>query len=408
LSRGALAALAALVIALSCAGSAPASNHESRLTWAVHITLAARWLDPGETESAITPFLVLYALHDALVKPMPGGVMTPSLAESWTASADGRTYDFLLRPNLRFHNGDPLTAEDVKFSFERYKGGARVIEGRVREVQVVDTACALHSEGAWPDHDVLGRPPPAPDGWCRNQAWEAYKKPGRGGALSLRDFTRVSSWCGGWAAAAEAPHGQAPGAESMPEETTRAAARRQVDLAYWFTGSVADEMKRTPGLRLVPVRTNTVFFLDFVEQWDPKSPWADQRVRLAASLAVDRAAINQAEFLGFGGLTGTVVPRAMEFAAPIEAHKHDPKRARELLAEAGHPNGFDAGELAAAPPYTTAGEAIVNDLAKVGIRMRPRSMERAAYLSAWRDKKLKGCSAASVRRAMRPRVSRRS
>ena len=124
LSRGASAALAWLLVTSWCAGSAVASNDETRLTWAVHITLAARWLDPGETEAAITPFLVLYALHDALVKPMPGGVMTPSLAESWTASTDGRTYDFLLRPNLRFHNGDPLTAEDVKFSFERYKGGS--------------------------------------------------------------------------------------------------------------------------------------------------------------------------------------------------------------------------------------------------------------------------------------------
>jgi peptide/nickel transport system substrate-binding protein len=80
----------------------------------------------------------------------------------------------------------------------------------------------------------------------------------------------------------------------------------------------------------------------------------------------------------------------MEFSAPIEPHPFDPKRAKELLAQAGHPNGFDAGELVAAPPYTTAGEAIVNDLAKIGIRMRLKSMERAAYLSAWRDKKMKG------------------
>src|SRR6185295_12175126 len=86
LSRGAYAVLAALLIALSCVGSAPAADPEARLTWAVHITLAARWLDPGETEAAITPFLVLYALHDALVKPMPGGLTTPSLAESWTAA----------------------------------------------------------------------------------------------------------------------------------------------------------------------------------------------------------------------------------------------------------------------------------------------------------------------------------
>ena len=94
------------------------------MTWGVHVTLAARWLDPSDTEAFITPFLVLYALHDALVKPMPAGDNTPSLAESWTLSKDGLTYEFVLRKGVKFHNGDPVTAEDVKFSFERYHGAA--------------------------------------------------------------------------------------------------------------------------------------------------------------------------------------------------------------------------------------------------------------------------------------------
>src|SRR5436309_13032885 len=88
---------------------------DGQMTWAVHVTLAPRWLDPGDTESAITPFLVLYALHDALVKPMPAGQSTPSLAESWTMSPDGLTYEFLLRNGVTFHNGEPVTAADVKF-----------------------------------------------------------------------------------------------------------------------------------------------------------------------------------------------------------------------------------------------------------------------------------------------------
>src|SRR5438477_183387 len=111
-------ALALLALSPAAAAAAP----EGQMVWAVHVTLAPRWLDPGDTESAITPFLVLYALHDALVKPMPAGQSTPSLAESWTMSPDWKTYDFVLRP-ARFHNGDPVTAEDVKFSYERYKGG---------------------------------------------------------------------------------------------------------------------------------------------------------------------------------------------------------------------------------------------------------------------------------------------
>ena len=72
----------------------------------------------------LTPFMVLYALHDGLAKPMPGNAMAPSLAESWTASKDGLSYTFALRRGVRFHNGQPVTAEDVKFSFERYRGSS--------------------------------------------------------------------------------------------------------------------------------------------------------------------------------------------------------------------------------------------------------------------------------------------
>src|SRR6516162_6674269 len=74
------------------------------MTWGVHVTMAARWLDPSDTEAFITPFLVLYALHDALVKPMPAGDNTPSLAESWTQSKDGLEYEFVLRKGTKFHN----------------------------------------------------------------------------------------------------------------------------------------------------------------------------------------------------------------------------------------------------------------------------------------------------------------
>ena len=109
------------------------------MTWGVHVTLATRWLDPSDTEAFITPFMVLYAIHDALVKPMPAGDNTPSLAESWTVSKDGRTYEFVLRRGVKFHNGDPVTADDVKFSFDRYHGAAAtLLKDRVREVQIVD------------------------------------------------------------------------------------------------------------------------------------------------------------------------------------------------------------------------------------------------------------------------------
>src|SRR5881398_1444081 len=127
------------------------------MVWAAHVTLAPRWLDPGETESAITPFKVLYAIHDALVKPMPTGQTTPSLAESWSASPDGTSYTFVLRQNAKFHNGEPVTSEDVKFSFERYKGGAaKLLKERVAAVEIVDPhRVRFHLKGLARFHDVL-------------------------------------------------------------------------------------------------------------------------------------------------------------------------------------------------------------------------------------------------------------
>ncbi len=110
---------------------------EGEMRWAIYVTLAPQWLDPAEVLGQITPFWVLYAMHDALVKPMPGNLMTPSLAESWTVSPDQRAYEFKLREGLKFHNGDPFTAEDVKFSFHRTKG-TKILKDKVREITVVD------------------------------------------------------------------------------------------------------------------------------------------------------------------------------------------------------------------------------------------------------------------------------
>src|SRR5919205_2000254 len=102
----------------SQAQSAPSGE----LVYAMHVTLSPSWFDPAETPAQITPFGILYALHDAVVRPLPGARMAPALAASWSESPDGLTYEFKLRPGLQFHNGDPCTAEDVQYSFNRYKG----------------------------------------------------------------------------------------------------------------------------------------------------------------------------------------------------------------------------------------------------------------------------------------------
>ena len=194
-----LLTLAFLLLAWACPlDAAP----EGTVTWGVHFTLAARWLDPGETEGVITPFMVLYALHDALVKPMPGGLTTPSLAESWTMSKDGLTCEFVLRKNAKFHNGEPVTAEDVKFSFERYRGSsATLLKEKVREVEVVSPGrVRFQLKAPWPDFMTFYGTSASGAGWVVPKKYveqvgdEGFKKaPVGAGPFRFVSFTPASS-----------------------------------------------------------------------------------------------------------------------------------------------------------------------------------------------------------------------
>jgi peptide/nickel transport system substrate-binding protein len=130
-----------------------AATPEGQLTWAVHFTLAPTLFEPAETPGIVTPFMVLYALHDALVKPLPDQRMAPSLAESWSTSPDGLVYEFVLRQGVRFHNGEPVTADDVKFSFERYRGiSAQMLKERVAAIETPDARhICFRLTQPWPD-----------------------------------------------------------------------------------------------------------------------------------------------------------------------------------------------------------------------------------------------------------------
>jgi peptide/nickel transport system substrate-binding protein len=337
--------------------------------------------------------------------PAPGvsADNTPSLAESWTVSKDGLTYEFVLRRGVKFHNGEPVTAEDVKFSFDRYHGAAaRLLKDRVREVQIVDPGrVRFHLREPWPDFmtfygtSATGAAWIVPKRYVEKVGDDGFKKaPVGAGPYRFVSFNPgvelvMEAFEGYWR---KTPAVKRLVFRSMPDETTRAAALKSgdVDIVYLLSGPTAEEVKRTRGLRLAAAMPPGVVFLDLPEQWDPKSPWHDRRVRLAASHALDRNALNQAETLGLSRPTGALIPRVLEFSRAYEPPAHDPARARQLLAEAGYPSGFDAGDLTPFPPFFSLAEAIGNDLQAVGIRTRVRTMERAAFLTAWREHKIKG------------------
>src|SRR5246127_516643 len=277
-----------------------AAAPEGTMAWGVHITLASRWLDPAETEGIITPFMFLYALHDAVVKPMPAGWNTPSLAESWTQSKDGLSYEFALRKGVKFHNGDPVTAEDVKFSFERYRGASHdLIKDRIAAVETPDLGhIRFQLKAPWPDFltfyaTATGVGWVVPKKYAEKVGDDGFKKaPIGAGPYKFISFTPgvelvLEAFDQYWR---KPPNVKRLVFKSIPEETTRLAAlqRGEVDIVYSIRGELAEELRRAPVLTLKPVVPPAPFWIYFADQWDPNSPWHDERVRQAASWALDR------------------------------------------------------------------------------------------------------------------------
>jgi len=393
-----------LLAVASLAGVAAdgAETPAGQMTLVHGISIVPRWFDPAESEGLVTPFIFYYAIHDALVKPMPGNAMAPCLAESWSASPDGLTYEFVLRKGTRFHNGDAVTADDVKFSFERYRGAsARTLKEHVAAVDIVDPQrVRFRLKRPWPDFMTFYGSPATGAAWIVPKKYlekvgeDGFKRaPVGAGPYKLASFkpgvelvleANEQFW-------RKTPSVKTLVIRSVPDEATRLAMlkRGEADIAYVFRGALAEELKRTPGLTLKPYFLPLTMWYVFTEQWDLKSPWADRRVRLAANLAIDRQAVNQAETLGLSKVTATIIPQNFEFAWPAPLHSFDPKRARQLLAEAGYPNGFDAGTITLDVANTSFGEAVGNYLGAVGIRVKIRSMERGAFFKEYADKRLR-------------------
>ena len=245
LTRREVLALAALGPLAGAPGLARAAGGpEGQLTWGVHISLAPIWFDPADISGIITPFMVLYALHDGVVKPMPGQPLAPSLAESWSGSEDGLTYDFVLRQGAKFHNGDPVTAEDVKFSFERYRGTARdLMKNRVAAIETPDARhVRFKLKEPWPDFltfygSASGAGWIVPKTYVEKVGDEGFKKtPIGAGPYKFVSFTPgvelvLEAFDQYWR---KPPSVKRLVFKVIPDETTRLAAlkRGEVDIAY--------------------------------------------------------------------------------------------------------------------------------------------------------------------------------
>ena len=373
--------------------AAQRTEPKGKMTYAWHIAIAPVYFDPQENGAVITPYGFQYALHDALVKHMPGQVFAPSLAESYEIAPDFKSATFKLREGIRFHNGDPITPEDVKFTFESYRGAnAKILKDKTERIEAPDarTVRFVFKE-PFLDFQVLYGSPASgagwivpknyyqqvgPDGFKQNPIGAGPYKLVRqvpGSEFELEAFTEY------WR---KAPNVKTLLLREVPEASTRLAMLQsgEADFINLVPGQLLDTVRQNPPLRLAPVRAGT-FFLEFPGFEKPDNPFNKKQVREAVSLAIDRQAISDAEEGGLSHLTTNWIPEDWPGAIQGTKPEYNPAKAKQLMIEAGFPDGFDVESITPVPPYTSPAERIATNLREIGIRTKVATMDRAAFLA---------------------------
>jgi peptide/nickel transport system substrate-binding protein len=349
-------------------------------------TFAALLWDPATSASGYT-ITFQGLVYDRLVHTAPDGSLVPGLAESWEYSPDGTVLTFHLREGVQFQDGAPFDAAGVKANIER----SQTLEGstlaselaRISEVVVVALTVELHlssadatlpavfsgRSGAMISPGSLADP-------------ELDRTPVGAGMFKLVEFAEGSDfalerWDGYWDP--EAVQVARIEVKVLPDTATRVNAVRagEIDIAPIEPADVAT----LEGVDGVTVRLNETLRYVYLATNLAMTPLDDLRVRQAVMHAIDRQALLDGPYYGYGERTLQPWPDGYFPHVPEldERYPYDPDRARELLAEAGHPDGFSADIIVVPSPaaYQLLGEAVQAQLAEVGIDLNVQITEPA-------------------------------
>jgi peptide/nickel transport system substrate-binding protein len=385
--------LTAVVSATIPFSSRAGAAAKGRIVLAWHAGLASRWLDPQEHDGTATPDNFLTAIHDALIKNQGTELYNHlALAEHFAVAADSKSATFTLRKGIKFHNGEPVTPQDVKFSYENYRGAkSDVFKKRTERVEIVDdrTIRFVFKEPFLDFAILFGTANVAGAGWVVPEKYykqvgaDAFKqKPiGAGPYRLVRHEPGVRIEMEAFDGYYRPVHVKQLVMVSVPEAATRVAMleRGEADIIYFVPGELINKVGTHPGVMLAPVLSGS-WWLEFPGFQDPKNPFRDKRVREAVSLAIDRRAINEAESGGLGKPTGNWINNDVQYAIEWHEFERNVERAKQLMREAGFPNGFSVDWVTPVPPFYSRGERVIAQLRDIGIRARLQTMERGIFL----------------------------
>jgi peptide/nickel transport system substrate-binding protein len=367
-----------------------------KLTVAQHFALDPGWLDPLEHIYALTQQTYDYLVHDALIKPMPQGETTYSLAEHAEMTADFRKAAFRLRPGLKFHDGQPLTTADIKWTYENYKGAhAKIFRDKLEQIQIVDDRTIVFQfKEPFLEFMELYNGGVSGIGWVIPKHY--YEKVGREGfkarPIGAGPYKFVSqqagvqmdfeAWEDYWR---RTPATKTIVVKGIRDNAARLAAMQtgELDLAFGMTGKVFSQVAADKNLRWVPNFTGP-WWLMFPGYNEPESPFRDKRVRQAVSLAINREFLVRQETDGVGKVWGNWISPENRDALKgdgkdLPVPEFNVEKARQLLTQAGFPNGFEFEWFVPFVPYFDMGERILTDLRAVGIRGKLQSLEGPAF-----------------------------
>ncbi|GIW05699.1 MAG: ABC transporter substrate-binding protein [Dehalococcoidia bacterium] len=342
---------------------------------------------------------VIDSAFDNLVR-MENDRIAPGLATAWRSDDGGKTWTFTLRPNVRFQNGDPLQASDVVFSYKRgissgpngapMTGFSRIAT-TIEDVVAVDPL-TVRVVARTPDALIPGRLVDMriiPQKYFEQVGDSAFaQRPVGSGPYRITNFVANTSvtleaWPESW-------RGPSKTKEwvwlLVPEPNTRLNALRtgQADIATGLSIDAAKALSASPDFKVAAIPAGAVVSVYLSPLLD--SPFKDIRVRQAVRMAIDKKPIIDTLFSGFyRPISGQFVGEATFGHNPnARDPEYNPGRARQLLAEAGYPNGFKTTlEFNTGIPFVTdVGQYVADQLRQVGIEAQIDAMD----INVWNTK----------------------